>query len=86
VLATRLSELLGKLRAGTAERLAHLLENLKLPTALPGDVDRDQLLALMRLDKKNRADRIRVVLLEELGRATVEPCPADDIREALERS
>jgi 3-dehydroquinate synthase len=86
VLATRLSELLGKVRVGTSERLVHLLERLKLPTALPGDVERERLLALMRLDKKNRADRIRLVLLEELGRATVETCPTDDIREVLERS
>lgn len=86
VLATRLSELLGKVRAGTAARLIHLLEQLKLPTALPDDVDRERLLALMRLDKKNRADRIRLVLLEELGQATVETCPADDIREVLIRS
>jgi 3-dehydroquinate synthase len=86
VLATRLSELLGKVRVGTSERLVHLLEHLELPTTLPGDIDRDRLLALMRLDKKNRADRIRVVLLEELGRATIETCPADDIREVLERS
>ncbi|WP_376691912.1 3-dehydroquinate synthase [Wenzhouxiangella sp. EGI_FJ10409] len=86
VLATRLSELLGKLRVGTSQRLVHLLEHLELPTALPDDVDRDRLLALMRLDKKNRADRIRVVLLEAIGQATVETCPADDIREILDQS
>jgi 3-dehydroquinate synthase len=86
VLAARLSELLGKLRVGTSERLVHLLERLELPTRLPDDVDRDRLLGLMRLDKKNRADRIRVVLLEALGEAVVETCPADDIREILERS
>ncbi|WP_376694790.1 3-dehydroquinate synthase [Wenzhouxiangella sp. EGI_FJ10305] len=86
VLGARLSELLGKLRVGTSERLVHLLDRLGLPTTLPEDIDRDRLLALMRLDKKNRADRIRVVLLEEIGRAVVETCPADDIREILERS
>jgi len=86
VLATQLSELLGKVRVGTSKRLVHLLEHLQLPTKLPAEVDRNQLLALMQLDKKNRADRIRVVLLEEIGRATVETCPADDIREVLEHS
>jgi 3-dehydroquinate synthetase len=39
----------------------------------------------MRLDKKNAADQIRLVLLEELGRAVVKPCPSDDIREVLQR-
>lgn len=86
VLATRQSELLGKLRAGTSERLVHLLERLHLPVTLPGDIDREQLLRLMQLDKKNRGDRIRLVLLEGLGRAVVETCPVDDIREILERS
>jgi 3-dehydroquinate synthase len=86
VLATRLSELLGKLRVGTSERLVHLLEHLDLPTRLPEDVDRDRLLSLMRLDKKNRGDRIRLVLLDEIGRAVVETCPTDDIREVLERT
>lgn len=86
VLATRLSEVLGKLRVGTTERIVHLLEHLDLPTKLPDDVERERLLALMRLDKKNRADRIRLVLLSDIGRAIVETCPADDIREVLERS
>ena len=86
VLAMRLSELLGKLRVGATQRLVHLLEHLKLPTELPEDVDRERLLALMKLDKKNRADRLRLILLEDVGRAVVETCPIDDIREVLERS
>ena len=82
-LAARLSELLGMAPAGTADRLIALLGRLGLPTALPGDVPSDRLLALMRLDKKNAADQIRLVLLEDIGRAAVRPCPSDDIREVL---
>jgi 3-dehydroquinate synthase len=86
VLAARLSELLGRLRVGTSERLVHLLEHLGLPVALPDDIDRERLLELMRLDKKNRADRIRLILLDEIGSAAIDTCPADDIREVLTRS
>ncbi len=83
VLAARLSELLGLAPAGTADRLTVLLRRLGLPTGLPEDLSADRLLALMRLDKKNAADQIRLVLLEDIGRAVVRPCPSDDIREVL---
>ncbi len=82
-LAARLSEILGMAPLGVADRLKGLLDRLDLPTDLPQEVDRGQLLKLMRLDKKNEADQIRLVLLEDMGRAVVQPCPSDDIREVL---
>ncbi|MGY6630972.1 MAG: 3-dehydroquinate synthase [Wenzhouxiangella sp.] len=83
VLATRLSELLGRVEVGTSERMIRLLDKLGLPTQLPDDQPAERLLGLMRLDKKNRADQIRLVLLDELGKGCVMACPADDIREVL---
>jgi len=83
VLAARLSEILTRAPSGTAVRLEHLLARLGLPTELPSQRDSDLLLSLMRLDKKNRADRIRLVLLDDLGQASVAACPSDDIREVL---
>lgn len=82
-LATRLSEVLGRIEVGASERMNRLLERLGLPTALPSDIEPGRLLNLMRLDKKNRADQIRLVLLDGIGQACVTPCPADDIREVL---
>ncbi|TVR96521.1 MAG: 3-dehydroquinate synthase [Wenzhouxiangellaceae bacterium] len=82
-LATRLSELLGLCESGTASRMSVLLERLGLPTRLPAGTDPDRLLNLMRLDKKNRADQIRLILLDGIGQARILPCPADDIREVL---
>ncbi|HLS05261.1 MAG TPA: 3-dehydroquinate synthase [Wenzhouxiangella sp.] len=86
VLAARLSELLGLLPASDTRRLTAVLKLLELPTALPDDINRDELFRLMQLDKKNRDDRIRVVLLEKLGQAVIQTCPPDDIREVLQNS
>lgn len=86
VLAARLSEYLGLAPTGTRDRIESLLDTLDLPVGLPEDVDRHRLLQLMRLDKKNRADQIRVVALTGIGEATVRPCPADDILEILTTS
>lgn len=82
-LATRLSEILGRVEVGTSERMNQLLDRLGLPTQLPTGLEPGRLLSLMRLDKKNRADQIRLVLLDGIGKACVTPCPADDIREVL---
>lgn len=86
VLATKLSEYLGLAPAGTQDRIESLLDKLGLPVALPKKIDRNQLLRLMRLDKKNRADQIHVVVLTHIGEAEVRPCPADDILEILTTS
>ncbi len=86
VLAARLSELLGMTETGTADRLQALLDRIGLPTRLPDDIKRSALLKRMRLDKKNRADQIRLILLESLGQAVVRSCPADDILEVLNQS
>lgn len=82
-LAARLSELLSLAPAGTAQRLNELLQRLGLETLLAPDQDREQLLALMSLDKKNLAEQIRLVLLEGIGRAVVRPCQPDQIREVF---
>ena len=82
-LAARLSEILGMAPMGVADRLTALLNRLELPTQLPDDLDPEHLLKLMRLDKKNAADQIKLVLLEDMGRAVVRGCPSDDIREVL---
>lgn len=82
-LAARLSELLSLTIPGVAARLDALLQRLGLETQLAPGQDREQLLSLMRLDKKNQAEQIRLVLLEGIGRAVVRPCEPDEIREVF---
>ncbi len=86
VLAARLSEIIGLAPGDTASRLAKLLERLGLPIEMPGDMDPEQILGFMKLDKKNRADQLTLILLEKLGKARiVTNCPVDDVREVFRK-
>ncbi|HET6586660.1 MAG TPA: 3-dehydroquinate synthase [Oleiagrimonas sp.] len=86
VLAARLSARLGMADAADGERLRHLLDACGLPTALPSGCDADALIARMRLDKKNRADHLRLILWRGIGQAEiVDDVAAADIRAVLEK-
>lgn len=71
LLAAQLSERLGMSNAADTERLHRLLNGVGLPTAIPGGMDPEQLLALMRLDKKNLAGTLRLILWRGIGRAEI---------------
>ena len=73
VLAARLSAELGMAPGADGERLARLLQQLGLPTALPAGSDPGRLLELMRLDKKNLSGRLRLILWRGLGQACIVP-------------
>ena len=70
-LAARLAERLGMSDAPATDRLQRLLEAVGLPVAIPPGMDARQLLALMRLDKKNTADTLRLILWRGIGRAEI---------------
>jgi len=70
-LAALLSARLGMISGQEARRLSDLLDGLGLPTTPPHDINPDTLLGHMRLDKKNRAGRIRLIVLEALGAGTI---------------
>jgi 3-dehydroquinate synthase len=69
VMAARLAAALGHAPPEDAERLAHLLARLGLPLFPRGPVDPQQLLDLMRLDKKTVSGKLRLILWRGLGRA-----------------
>ncbi|MFC6839395.1 3-dehydroquinate synthase [Xanthomonas theicola] len=73
VLAARLSAALGLAGDADTEALRALLADCGLPTAIPAGLDPAALLAHMRLDKKNVAGRLRLVLWRGIGRAEVVP-------------
>ena len=66
-LAAALSVRLGMLSDRDARRLTNLLTALGLPVEPPSDIEPKTLLGHMRLDKKNRAGRMRLILLDALG-------------------
>ena len=71
LLAARLSERLRMSAAGDTSRLQRLLQQLGLPTRVPADMQPQQLLSLMRLDKKNTAGQLRLILWRGIGQAEI---------------
>jgi len=67
VCASRLAQSLSRIDATVSQRQKNLLDQLRLPTEVPGDVDSRQLLAAMQHDKKAEQGRLRFVLSRQLG-------------------
>jgi 3-dehydroquinate synthase len=51
--------------------LLRLLKRLALPTSVPAGMDPQQLLELMRLDKKNANGQLRLILWRGIGKAEI---------------
>jgi 3-dehydroquinate synthase len=81
VMAAELSVRAAGLARGEAERVRALVERAGLPTAGPA-LPAERLLELMRVDKKAAGGRLRFVLLEAIGKASVR----GDIDESLVRA
>jgi 3-dehydroquinate synthase len=69
-LAARFSVRQGRLEPAKAERLVALLARLGLPVSAPGFAP-DTWLEYMGRDKKNEDGRVTLILLDDLGRASV---------------
>ena len=70
-MALKMSQNAGWLKAPEVERGLEILSAANLPIAPPTDMSRDNFLDLMARDKKVLDRRIRLVLLQEIGRAVV---------------
>jgi 3-dehydroquinate synthase len=77
VLAARLSARLGRSAAADTERLERLLRRLGLAVHVPDDVEPADVLAAMRLDKKNLDGRLRLILWRGIGLAEIVPDVAE---------
>lgn len=83
--ALELSSILGDLNSIEVDRLRALLVNANLPTVLPKDMTGEKFLQLMALDKKVIDGRLRLILLESLGRAVVsEKASREQVLQAIE--
>jgi 3-dehydroquinate synthase len=79
--ASLLSVKKGYLNRADADRIARLLEKLGLPTRLA--VDRKLALDALKRDKKREGDRIKFVLLNQIGEAVVEDIRIGDLEGVL---
>lgn len=70
-LAADLSRRLGWLNDADVERILALLTAAKLPITPPADMATEQYVDLMAVDKKNVDGKIRVILLEAVGKASL---------------
>jgi 3-dehydroquinate synthase len=71
VVAADVSHRLGWLSRADYERIEAIIAAAGLPVRIPAALDETRLRALMSVDKKVNAGRLRFVLLEGIGRATV---------------
>ena len=71
LMAARMSARLGWLQEAACERIERLLHAAHLPATLPDTLNADQFLEHMALDKKVRAGRLHLVLLEDIGQAVL---------------
>ncbi|MCZ6701103.1 MAG: 3-dehydroquinate synthase [bacterium] len=84
--AARLSEAMGKCSAAEATRVVGCLETYGLPTRLP-PMDPEALWEVMTRDKKVRGDRVRLVLMEAVGRVGIyDDVPREAVIDALAAS
>jgi 3-dehydroquinate synthase len=84
LLAARLSVQLGMSNDADMQRLRALLQKFGLPTELPAHLQAGALLDRMRLDKKNRAGALRLILWRGIGHAEIVEGVSDaDVRSAL---
>ena len=81
LMAADLSCKLGLIDRAVEERVRTLVERAGLPTEAP-KIGAARALELMRMDKKVLAGRVRLVLLEKLGRAVVIDQYPQDLLEA----
>jgi 3-dehydroquinate synthase len=79
VLAAAVSVRKGRLAAAGLDRLIRLLCSLRLPCS--ASADPGQLMDAVLRDKKREADTLHFVLLDDIGRAVVEPIPVAELKQ-----
>ena len=79
--AARLGEQMGITPAGTTETIQNILKEYQLPLTIP--CPWDTLVEAVGLDKKNAGSDIRLIVLEELGKAVPHAMPREALLEAL---
>jgi 3-dehydroquinate synthetase len=82
VAEAKYAERIGIASAGLAAVIGSTLSSLGLPVKIPGDMPRDEIIRVMRVDKKKSARSIRFALPVEIG--NVELVEVTNLEEVLE--
>jgi 3-dehydroquinate synthase len=77
--AARLSAARGVCAKGVAERIVALLQRAGLPTELPEELVGPNLALAIGADKKVAGDKVKFVLIEDIGRTRFEYLGADEV-------
>ena len=72
MVAGRLSEIRGFCEAGFSNRLGKLLQSFDLPLDLPGNLEPENILETMKLDKKVIAGSARLILVKSAGHGFID--------------
>lgn len=70
-MAAEFSARLGWINPDDVTRVTRLLEQAKLPTAPPASMSADQFLDIMAVDKKNLDNKLRLVLMKDIGKSII---------------
>jgi len=71
VLAAQFSQRLGWITEDTLEEITQLVSAAKLPTQLPKELSANKILELMSIDKKVKDGKLYLILLKNIGDATL---------------
>jgi len=77
---TEKSEAMGLTAINTSAMLKEMLLRYGLPTKLPDDIDKEQLLIGAMRDKKLRGNKINLVLLQKIGKGYIYPIEKSELR------
>ena len=72
MVAGNLSEIRGLCETGFSERLGNLLQRFDLPLSIPSNLETDDILETMKLDKKVIAGSTRLILVRSVGRGIID--------------
>lgn len=83
VCAARVSHAKGYIQQTELSRIIKLIEKAHLPTEMPDDLNSATLVSLMKLDKKNRNNMFRLILMQSLGQSCITDSVQSDELQAI---
>jgi 3-dehydroquinate synthase len=84
VVASAISQEVNKLPPGHTQKIIALLQQYELPVRITADTNK--LMQVLLMDKKRSNDTMNFILLDEIGKAIIQPIDIAQLTDILERS